>query len=305
MLQKIKEHKTLALCLAGAVLAVCAAGAVWLLAPSQRIDLDVNPSIELVTNRLDKVVSIKPVNQDARALLQGYVPADRDLDDVVEDLVERMIAQGYLGQGKANDVLITVDDSAASPQVLEQVNRAIAAILERQKLTAALHTQSVDLELYEERAQQLQVSAGRMSVIDRLAQGDATLSPADLADTKVSDLLAWAREKGIPLDLLEDRLDLLEDRFDDDPTLEALEDGLDAAEDALEPHDRDDHDDRDDSDDRDDLDDFDDRDDLDDMDDWDDLDEPDDFDGPDDTDDEDDGPDDLDDDDDWDDVDDD
>lgn len=301
MLQRIKEHKTLALCLAGVALAVCAAGAVWLLAPSQRIDLDVNPSIELVTNRLDKVVSIKPVNQDARALLQGYVPADRDLDDVVEDLVERMIAQGYLGQGKANDVLITVDDSAASPQVLEQVNRAIAAILERQKLTAALHTQSVDLELYEERAQQLQVSAGRMSVIDRLAQGDATLSPADLAGTKVSDLLAWAREKGVALDLLEDRLDRLEDRFDDDPTLEALEDGLDAAEDALEPHDREDHADRDDLDD---FDDSDDRDDWDDADDWDDLDEPDDFDEPDD-DDGDDGPDDWDDADDWDDIDDD
>ena len=237
MLKQKKQYKSLALGLAGAALAACLAGAAFLLAPSQRIDLDVNPSIELTTNRLDKVTSIRAVNEDAKKLLEGYAPADRDLDDVVEDLIERMMKQGYLGEGRPNEVLITVDDSAASREMLERVNSAVAAALEKSKLQGAVHGQEVDLDEFEQRAAELGVSAGRMAVIDRLVQGDAALQPADLAGTRVSDLLEYARQKGVSLDFLENRLDDLQDRFRDDPALEALEDGLDAAQDASEPED--------------------------------------------------------------------
>ncbi|WP_418667008.1 hypothetical protein [Allofournierella sp.] len=278
MLKNIKTHKTLAICLVGAALTACAGCAGWLLAPSQRIDLDVNPSIELVTNRLERVVDIRAMNPDAQTLLKGYAPVDRDLEDVVEELVKRMMEQGYLGRDKANDVLITVDDSTASPQVLDQVSRAVAGALERGQLNAAVHSQTVELKDYDAAARQLGVSAGRMAVIDRLAQGDGSLTPADLAETRVSDLLAYAQEKGIPLELLEDKLDRLEDVFDDDPALEALEDELDAAEDASEPEDADDEDDLDEPEDTDDSDDMDDLDDADDPEDGDDLNDPDDAD---------------------------
>ena len=70
-----------------------AAGALYfyLTTPVNFLAIDLNPSIEIQTNRLDKVVSLKASNADAKKLLEGYKLTDRDLDDVIEDLVDRMI----------------------------------------------------------------------------------------------------------------------------------------------------------------------------------------------------------------------
>ena len=58
---------------------VAAGAAFYFLSPAQRIALDVNPSIELETTRLEKVSKIIPLNDDAKKLLEGYTPKDNDL----------------------------------------------------------------------------------------------------------------------------------------------------------------------------------------------------------------------------------
>lgn len=241
-----------------AILALGAAAlAYYLLSPSGYLSLDINPSIEIRTNRLNQVTSVIGANKDGQTLLEGYRPDDNDLDDVIEDLVDRMVLQGYLGSGKANDVLVTVDDDTVPAKTLEQVNAKIESYVSKRNLTANIVAQSVNVDddLLEE-ADKYHVSAGKMSVIDQLAAGSPTLKPEELAGTRISDLFSYAKEKNIPLELLEERLDDLEDRYDDNPHLENLEDGLD------------------DTDDRNDTDDFDDNDDLnDDLDDLDDLDD--------------------------------
>ena len=233
---------------------VAAGTAFYFLSPAQRIALDVNPSIELETTRLEKVSKIIPLNDDAKKLLEGYSPKDNDLDDVLEDLVDRMMEQGYLANEKKNDVLITVDDRNASQKTLDKVNKKVAQYVAEKQLEADVHAQKIDMDRYDKEAQKWNVSSGKMSVIDRLLQKDPTLTPEHLADTRISDLVNYAKEHNIPLDLLEDRLDDLEDQYHDDH-LDQLEDQLDDQDDL-----NDDKDDQDD--DKDDLDDG--KDDLDD-----------------------------------------
>ncbi len=258
---------------------VAAGAAFYFLSPAQRIALDVNPSIELETTRLEKVSKIIPLNDDAKKLLEGYTPKDNDLDDVLEDLVDRMMEQGYLANEKKNDVLITVDDRGASQKTLDKVNKKIAQYVAEKQLEADVHAQKIDMDRYDKEAQKWRVSSGKMSVIDRLLQKDPTLTPEHLADTRISDLVDYAKEHNIPLDLLEDRLDDLEDQYHDGH-LDQLEDRLDDRDDIHDPDNDDDKDDRDDiddpdDDDKDDLDDIHDPDD-DDKDDRDDIHDPDD-----------------------------
>ena len=261
---------------------VAAGAAFYFLSPAQRIALDVNPSIELETTRLEKVSKIIPLNDDAKKLLEGYTPKDNDLDDVLEDLVDRMMEQGYLANEKKNDVLITVDDRGASQKTLDKVNKKVAQYIAEKQLDADVHAQKIDMDRYDKEAQKWKVSSGKMSVIDRLLQKDPTLTPEHLADTRISDLVDYAKEHNIPLDLLEDRLDDLEDQYHDGH-LDQLEDQLDDRDD-IHDSDDDDKDDRDDIHDSDDDDDKDDRDDIHDPDDDDDKDDRDDIHDPDDDD---------------------
>ena len=204
------------LLIAGVAIAAVGISAVgyYLLSPNGYLSLDVNPSIEIRTNRLERVTSVAGANEDGKALLEGYRLTDRDLDDVIEDLVDRMVLQGYLKNDTDNDVLVTVDDDTVSPETLERVNRTIETYVSQRELEANVMSQTVDVndELLAEAAK-YHVSAGKMTVIDRLAAGDASLTPGELADTRVSDLIAYASEKNISLDLLEERLDDLEDQY--------------------------------------------------------------------------------------------
>ena len=264
--KQLKRSVKAAMIGTAATLAVGAAAlGFYLTAPSGYIALDVNPSLEIRTNRLNHVTSVEAANEDGRKLLEGYRLDDHDLDDVIEDLVDRMLLQGYLGGTGENDVLVTVEDGTVSPDTVEQVNHKIAAYLEYRRVDAHVMNQSITLsQELKDKAQQYGVSAGKMSVIDRLVAGDPTLTPQDLAQTRISDILNYAQEKGISLAFLEQRLDDMEDRLDDqdDEHVDALADGV---EDVIDPDD--DADDRyDDVDDRDD--DADDRhDDVDDRDD--------------------------------------
>ncbi|MDO4541168.1 MAG: hypothetical protein Q4B48_08805, partial [Syntrophomonadaceae bacterium] len=95
---------------------------------------------------------------------------DRDLDDVIEDIVDRMILMGYLTP-ENNDVLITVKDGKASAELLAQTNAQVASYLEYRKLDTTVRSQLVamDEELVRT-AEALNISPGKMAIIDALVQ---------------------------------------------------------------------------------------------------------------------------------------
>lgn len=47
--------------------------------PAYTLTMDINPSIEIKANRLDKVVEINPLNDDARELLSEFSHRDKNL----------------------------------------------------------------------------------------------------------------------------------------------------------------------------------------------------------------------------------
>ena len=230
----------------------------FLNAPASTLTVDVNPSIELTTNRLDKVVEINPLNSNARSLLEGYTPSDRDLDDVINDLVDRMILKGYITGGQDNVVMISVQDQDADQKLVDRVNKAIAAYLENKQIEATIVNKKLDIA--REALNKDGVSSGKLAVVEALMKGDDTLSKEALADMKISELVALAKELNIkPSTLFEAVLDR-DDDFDDFDLDDDFDDSLDddINNDANEDDDKDDqNEDRDDvwDDDRDDRDD--------------------------------------------------
>lgn len=226
----------------------------FLNAPASTLTVDVNPSIELTTNRLDKVVEINPLNSDARSLLEGFTPSDRDLDDVVNDLVDRMILKGYITGGQDNVVMISVQDQEADQKLVDRVNKAIAAYLENKQIEATIVNKKLDIA--REALNKDGISSGKLAVVEALMRSDDTLSKETLVDMKISELVALAKDLNIkPSTLFEavldgdddfddfDLDDVLDDDFDDDAYDD--DDEKDDQDDALDDERDDDEDDHD------------------------------------------------------------
>ncbi|MEG0650251.1 MAG: hypothetical protein RR764_10495 [Oscillospiraceae bacterium] len=213
-----------------AILIMAGCGILYLLLPSQYLALDVNPSIELQTNRLNKVVSIEGVNEDAKAILADFNGKGQDVDLVLEQVVDRLVEGGYLAKDKANDILITSEKGGSSDKALKHAGAKVQEILKKRELSGKIVTQDILLDdTITQNAAQHNISAGKMAMVEQLAKQSPELGAEALAKSRVSELMEYAKKYNIPMDELEDAIEDANDAAED-----ALDDEKDAAEDALE-----------------------------------------------------------------------
>lgn len=184
-----------------AILAIGIMAAVYYLSPANYLSLDVNPSIELQTNRLNQVVSVNPVNEDAKQILAGYELTDRNLETVIKDIVDRMIVNGYIASDLDNEILISTEDKSTTSTLADTVNNIITAYLKEKQLAASTILQTVnatDEELQASHANN--VSVGKMRLIQSLIANNSTLTVEELSGMRISDLLALSTVKNSSMD---------------------------------------------------------------------------------------------------------
>jgi hypothetical protein len=104
---------------------------IYLMQPAAHMTLDVNPSIEVVTNRLDQVVSVNPLNEDADRMLQKFKPDNKSLQGTMDELVELLVVHGYFKSGQENMVMVSFQDNDANPEIANEINRALTLSLEK------------------------------------------------------------------------------------------------------------------------------------------------------------------------------
>ncbi len=112
-----------------AVMAACLClivlGAWQMLMPYGTVRMTINPDVQFSVNRLDYVLEITPLNEDAEVLLRGYDANRKKIDAVLDELADRAAQMGYLKDGR--DIHVTVESSHKQWQVATQ-DRLIAEL---------------------------------------------------------------------------------------------------------------------------------------------------------------------------------
>ncbi len=67
--------------------------------PCASVYLSINPEVRIDVNRRDIVVGLDGVNEDGDNLIEGYDYKKKELNLVMDELVERAIDMGYLHEG--------------------------------------------------------------------------------------------------------------------------------------------------------------------------------------------------------------
>lgn len=158
--------------------------------PTLRFVVDVNPSIEVVTNRLERVVKVIPLNDDAEEMLDGYVIKDRSLEKTINDLVDLMIFEGYIHGGQDNLVMISVDDKDADQKTVDKINLSIKAYLENKEIEATLLQTSLDIAEDD--------LTGKERAIRKMTDFGVTLSEEELSQMTLKELFEYSRAQNIP-----------------------------------------------------------------------------------------------------------
>ncbi len=86
------------------------AALVWFQMPYASVYLTINPEVRIDVNRADRVVGLEGVNQDGKDLIAGYDYRRKDLDTVMDDLVDLAIEQEFLHPGGEINLSLDAQD---------------------------------------------------------------------------------------------------------------------------------------------------------------------------------------------------
>ena len=153
------------------------------------ISIDVNPSLEITTNKQDVVLEVKAVNTDAKAVLDGMELRGTNLQTAVNAIIGSMLKQGYLTDGGENEILVTVQNG--NPDKVQELQNMIDTSLQKSSINAPVTNGTVeDNAEAQALADRYQISVGKASYILELAAADPSLDVSKLAGMSIQELNA-------------------------------------------------------------------------------------------------------------------
>ena len=163
-----------------AVLIMGISGYSWLLAPVSYVSIDVNPSMELALNRLDRVVSVTAYNLQAEELLKELRLKGKKYVQAIYMITETEALQKYLTPEEELVITVAADKSrertlkAGAEQCCEQIGHGSRSI-------------SVNLEVASE-AHRDGLSVGKYSAYLQLAKYDDSVTVDDCKDMSMAEI---------------------------------------------------------------------------------------------------------------------
>lgn len=149
------------------------------------IDFDVNPSIEISTNKKEKIIKVVALNDDGNKILDDMNLKNVDLEVGVNAIIGSMLKNGYITEAK-NSILVSVknDNPKKAKELQEEVSEDINEILKGQNINASILTQDYedDDDRIENLAKKYNISEGKAHLINKVLKTEVKDSKGNLYD---------------------------------------------------------------------------------------------------------------------------
>ena len=169
--------------------------------PDTHVDIDVNPGVEIVTNKKNKVLNVQSTNKDGDSVIDGMNLKNTELKVAVNALIGSMVQKGYIANDNTG-ILVTVRND--NP---EKVNKVKEEVL--YDINFALYTNDVQANVMNQTfkntadankfARENNISIGKAVFVLNLAAKDSSLDAKELAKMKVTDIANLVAKKGIDI----------------------------------------------------------------------------------------------------------
>jgi len=169
--------------------------------PDSHVDIDVNPGVEIVTNKKNKILQVQPTNQDGAAVIDGMNLKNTELKVAVNALIGSMVQKGYI-QNDNTGILVTVrndnEDKAnkVKAEVLNDINTALSTNSVQATVINQTVKSTVDAKKF---AAENNISIGKAVFVLNLAAKDGSLDAKELAKMRVSEIASLVVQKGIDI----------------------------------------------------------------------------------------------------------
>lgn len=151
--------------------------------------LEVNPSLELVVDRNNKVEELIAFDNEAEILLSDLKLQKYDLIEAVDVITDEMIKMGYINS--TNVATIDINTVSTKEKRNNQLNRAIEKLIQKKldekNFLAEISVAGVG-ELIEESAKQHGISSGKMLLVTKAISSGSHKEENELIKMSISEI---------------------------------------------------------------------------------------------------------------------
>lgn len=181
MKNKIKNHKKLNIILASVILVIFGSF-IYFNIPTSYVSVDVNPSIMLGINKLDKVVNVEALNDDADDLVENLKLYGMDITTATNEITKKAINLGYIDEN-INDNVILISTYCDNEEKRSKLQQRIHDHLDQHLNKNGIGSLIVDMELTEEdakKANEYGVSEAKILFVKKAIEQNPNLKFEDL-----------------------------------------------------------------------------------------------------------------------------
>ncbi|MEG0994727.1 MAG: PepSY domain-containing protein [Bacilli bacterium] len=173
-----------------AIVMLCAFGGIFYgytnLAGRTTLEIDVNPSIGLVLNKKQKVVSLKALNSDAKKIVDGMDFIGSDYKVAVNALVGSMLKNGYITD-LSNSILLSVEGK--NKTIEDDLMAYVNSVLKENNINGAIVGQTMqNNKEIESLAKKYNISLGKATLISQIIAKDKSLTWDNLVKLNINEL---------------------------------------------------------------------------------------------------------------------
>ncbi len=197
-----------------------------------RVVVDINPSVELITNHKDVIIDVNALNEDGEVLIAQHDFIGMDVEEAVEVVVYLAIDLGYLDVDSAvnNPDLVKITTSHFNTRIANKLRVKIYHRLDQYLLNQGVWDiilSDEDMENLPIEAEALSISSGKLRLIKSIQTVDSSFDEEEGARMSVKGLIEIIRE----VNPLAHKLTTLETRKTDILTLLKTEENAENIED--------------------------------------------------------------------------
>lgn len=167
--------------------------------PVAYVSMDINPSVELGLNFMDRVVRAEGLNKDGRELITEIEFKNMTAEEAVQRLVEEADNKGYIEEDGSSVVALTTfaKNEKNAEKIESRIQDRVKELIDAKTMNYVVYADHANLELRSE-ADKYDISPGKYRIILMLQQLDSSIEVSEYQDASIKEIMFKIHElKGI------------------------------------------------------------------------------------------------------------
>lgn len=158
--------------------------------PVSYISMDINPSVELGLNFMDRVVSVVGINEDGQNLVSGTELKNMTAEDAIQLLVQEADKKDYLEVDGSSVVALTTfaKNENNAKKIENRIQERVRDIIDEENMNYVIYADHTNLELRSE-ADDYDISPGKYRLILMLQELDSSIEVSEYKDASVKEIM--------------------------------------------------------------------------------------------------------------------